>query len=108
MRKFGGPVVLQRILGSANGGFEGIVDALSSLGFSETPESLLAGWARAVLLSDVIGEDLNCGGWFPFTTGGLGTTLFSQNYYHHEESGCRFIRFSTAESLNGGGFFGRI
>ena len=84
MRRYDGPLVLQRILSSDKGGFEGIVDALASLGFVETPENLLLGWARAVLLSDAIGSDLNRGGWFPFTADGSGYALFSQDYYHHE------------------------
>lgn len=99
MRKFGGPVVLQRILGGTRGGFDGIVDALASLGFSETPQSLLAGWARAGLQSDIVGGDLNRGGWFPFTTDGLDTALFSQNYYHHEEWDSRAGAFAAGPQV---------
>lgn len=99
MRRYGGPVVLQRILGSARGGFEGIVDALSSLGFAETPESLLLGWARAVLLSDVVVSELNRGGWFPFTLDGSGYTLFSQDYFDHEAWDSRLRAYSAGPQL---------
>jgi hypothetical protein len=84
LRRFGGPVVVTRILEASKGGWEGITEALASLGFTETPDSLLQGWAKDVLVSDIEGTILNHGGWFSFAVDGTGYELFSLNFVHHE------------------------
>ena len=44
-------------------------------------------------------QDLNRGGWFPFTTDGSGYALFSQDYYHHEEWDFRTGAYAAGPQL---------